>query len=107
MPIRLKESLPVIEKLKKENIFAMTEERAVHQDIRELKIAILNLMPDKQDTEQQLLRLLSNSPQGSIRATSLRVASILPCTLPRSCSSWSGAPCAINLRNSSALFSDS
>ena len=62
MPIRLKESLPVIEKLKKENIFAMTEERAVHQDIRELKIAVLNLMPDKQDTEQQLLRLLSNSP---------------------------------------------
>lgn len=62
MPIRLKETLPVIEKLKKENIFAMTEERAVHQDIRELKIAILNLMPDKQDTEQQLLRLLSNSP---------------------------------------------
>ena len=62
MPIRLKETLPVIEKLRKENIFAMTEERAAHQDIRELKIAILNLMPDKQDTEQQLLRLLSNSP---------------------------------------------
>ncbi|ADU22913.1 MULTISPECIES: homoserine O-succinyltransferase [Ruminococcus] len=62
MPLRLKESLPVIEKLKKENIFAMTEERASHQDIRELKIAILNLMPDKENTEQQLLRLLSNSP---------------------------------------------
>ena len=62
MPLRLKESLPVIEKLKKENIFAMTEERAVHQDIRELKIAVLNLMPDKERTEQQLLRLLSNSP---------------------------------------------
>ena len=62
MPLRLKESLPVIEKLKKENIFAMTEERAIHQDIRELKIAILNLMPDKENTEQQLLRLLSNSP---------------------------------------------
>ena len=62
MPIRLKETLPVIEKLKKENIFAMTEERARHQDIRELRIAVVNLMPDKQDTEQQLLRLLSNSP---------------------------------------------
>jgi len=62
MPIRLKETLPVIEKLKKENIFAMTEERASHQDIRELKIAVLNLMPDKENTEQQLLRLLSNSP---------------------------------------------
>ncbi|MBQ8965156.1 homoserine O-succinyltransferase [Ruminococcus sp.] len=62
MPLRLKETLPVIEKLKKENIFAMTEERAKHQDIRELKIAVLNLMPDKENTEQQLLRLLSNSP---------------------------------------------
>ena len=51
MPIRLKESLPVIEKLKKENIFAMTEERASHHDIRELKIAVLNLMPKKQETE--------------------------------------------------------
>lgn len=62
MPLRLKETLPVIEKLKKENIFAMTEERAEHQDIRQLKIAVLNLMPDKENTELQLLRLLSNSP---------------------------------------------
>ncbi len=62
MPLRLKETLPVIEKLQKENIFAMTEERAQHQDIRQLKIAVLNLMPDKQNTELQLLRLLSNSP---------------------------------------------
>ncbi|MBO4866435.1 MAG: homoserine O-succinyltransferase [Ruminococcus sp.] len=62
MPIRLKETLPVIEKLKKENIFAMTEERAMHQDIRELKIAVLNIMPDKEETERHLLRLLSNSP---------------------------------------------
>jgi homoserine O-succinyltransferase len=51
MPLRLKETLPVIEKLKKENIFAMTEERAEHQDIRQLKIAVLNLMPDKESTE--------------------------------------------------------
>ena len=62
MPLRLKETLPVIEKLKKENIFAMSEERAEHQDIRQLKIAVLNLMPDKENTELQLLRLLSNSP---------------------------------------------
>lgn len=62
MPLRLKETLPVIEKLRKENIFAMSEERAEHQDIRQLKIAVLNLMPDKQNTELQLLRLLSNSP---------------------------------------------
>lgn len=62
MPIRVKESLPAVDKLKKENIFAMTEERAMHQDIRELKIAVLNLMPDKENTELQLLKLLSNSP---------------------------------------------
>ena len=74
MPIRLKESLPVIEKLKKENIFAMTEERASHQDIRELKIAVLNLMPDKENTEQQLLRLLSNSPL-QIEVTFIRLVS--------------------------------
>ncbi len=74
MPIRLKESLPVIEKLKKENIFAMTEERAIHQDIRELKIAVLNLMPDKENTEQQLLRLLSNSPL-QIEVTFIRLVS--------------------------------
>ena len=73
MPLRLKETLPVIEKLKKENIFAMTEERANHQDIRELKIAILNLMPDKENTEQQLLRLLSNSPL-QIDITFIRLA---------------------------------
>ena len=74
MPLRLKETLPVIEKLKKENIFAMTEERASHQDIRELKIAILNLMPDKENTEQQLLRLLSNSPL-QIDVTFIRLVS--------------------------------
>ena len=62
MPIRVKESISAVEKLRKENIFAMTNERAIHQDIRELNIAVLNLMPDKEETEQQLLRLLSNSP---------------------------------------------
>ncbi len=62
MPIRVKESISAVERLQKENIFAMTNERAIHQDIRELNIAVLNLIPDKEETEQQLLRLLSNSP---------------------------------------------
>lgn len=72
MPIRLKEELPVIEKLRQENIFAMGENRASHQDIRQLKIAILNLMPDKENTELQLLRLISNSPL-QIEVTFLRL----------------------------------
>ena len=62
MPIRVKEGITAVEKLKKENIFAMTNERAIHQDIRELSIAVVNLMPDKEETEEQILRLLSNSP---------------------------------------------
>ena len=62
MPIRVKESIAAVERLRRENIFAMTDDRALHQDIRELHIAVLNLMPDKQETEQQLLRLLSSSP---------------------------------------------
>lgn len=62
MPINIPDTLPARELLERENIFVMTEERAVHQDIRPLKIAILNLMPTKVATETQLLRLLSNSP---------------------------------------------
>ena len=62
MPIRVKESISAVEKLRKENIFAMTNERAIHQDIRELNIAVLNLMPDKITTETQLLRAWSNTP---------------------------------------------
>ena len=62
MPIRVPNTLPAIEILQKEDIFVMDETRAVTQDIRELKIAILNLMPVKQETEVQLLRLLSNTP---------------------------------------------
>jgi len=62
MPIRLKDEMPVIDALKDENIFVMAEKRASTQDIRELKIAIINIMPDKERTELQLLRLLSNSP---------------------------------------------
>lgn len=62
MPIKVPNTLPAIEILQKEDIFVMDETRAVTQDIRELKIAILNLMPVKQETEVQLLRLLSNTP---------------------------------------------
>ncbi len=62
MPIRIKAELPAIEVLESENIFVMTHERAAVQDIRPLKIAILNLMPTKIETETQLLRLLGNSP---------------------------------------------
>lgn len=61
MPIKIPVSLPASSILEKENIFVMNEERANHQDIRPLKIAILNLMPKKIETETQLLRLLSNS----------------------------------------------
>lgn len=62
MPIKIPDTLPAKEKLASENIFVMSEERAVQQDIRPLKIAILNLMPTKITTETQLLRLLGNTP---------------------------------------------
>lgn len=62
MPIRIKGTMPVVQKLEAENIFVMTEKRAIHQDIRQLRIAIVNIMPQKEATELQLLRLLSNSP---------------------------------------------
>jgi len=62
MPVIVPDQLPAIEILKNENIFVMKEMRAEHQDIRPLKIAILNLMPTKVTTETQLLRLLGNSP---------------------------------------------
>ena len=62
MPIRVQNDLPVKEILEKENIFVMDEHRALHQDIRPIKIGLLNLMPLKEDTELQLLRSLSNTP---------------------------------------------
>lgn len=62
MPIRIDDRLPAKESLENENIFVMTESRAQCQDIRPLKIVILNLMPTKIETETQLLRLLGNSP---------------------------------------------
>jgi len=62
MPLRLPDRLPAIDILKKENIFVMDNSRATTQDIRPLKIAILNLMPLKVTTETDLVRLLSNTP---------------------------------------------
>ena len=62
MPIVIPESLPAFETLSEENIFIINEERSIHQDIRPLEIAIVNLMPTKIETETQLLRLLGNSP---------------------------------------------
>ena len=62
MPIKIDSNLPARKLLENENVFVMTEEWAVSQDIRPLKILILNLMPTKIETETQLLRLLSNSP---------------------------------------------
>ncbi len=62
MPLRLPDKLPAIELLKQENIFVMDDSRAHMQDIRPLRIAILNLMPLKITTETDLVRLLSNTP---------------------------------------------
>lgn len=62
MPVRVPSSLPAVEALRNENIFVIDEQRASSQDIRPLKIAILNLMPLKIMTETDLLRLLSNTP---------------------------------------------
>ncbi|MFB5673298.1 homoserine O-succinyltransferase [Paenibacillus terreus] len=62
MPIKIPDTLPAKEILAGENIFVMDESKAYHQDIRPLRIAILNLMPTKETTETQLLRLIGNTP---------------------------------------------
>ena len=62
MPVRISRELPAYAQLTNENIFVMSEQRAVSQDIRPLKLAILNIMPTKIVTETQLLRLLGNTP---------------------------------------------
>lgn len=62
MPIRIPNDLPAVKTLEGENIFVMTETRAITQDIRPLKILLLNLMPKKIETETQLSRLLGNTP---------------------------------------------
>ncbi len=61
MPVRIPNELPARKTLEAENVFVMTDERAVHQDIRPLRIAVLNLMPTKITTETQLIRLLGNT----------------------------------------------
>lgn len=62
MPIKIPNRLPAVKTLNEENIFVMTEKRAITQDIRPLKILVLNLMPKKVETETQFARLLGNSP---------------------------------------------
>lgn len=76
MPIRIPDSLPARFTLESENIFVMTEYRALHQDIRPLRLLILNLMPTKIVTETQLLRKLSNTPL-QIQVELLQTASYL------------------------------
>lgn len=73
MPIRIPDSLPATAVLESENIFVMTEHRALHQDIRPLNLIILNLMPTKIVTETQLLRKLSNTPL-QIKVELLRIS---------------------------------
>lgn len=74
MPIKIPSTLPAYDALRAENVFAMTEDRATHQDIRPLRIAIVNLMPTTTDTELQLLRLLGNTPI-QVDVTLLRMGS--------------------------------
>lgn len=62
MPIKVKQNLPARDILENENIFVMTDTRAMTQDIRPLKVLVLNLMPTKIVTETQILRKLSNTP---------------------------------------------
>ncbi len=77
MPIKIQDSLPAQAVLENENIFVMTEFRAMHQDIRPLNVLILNLMPTKEVTETQLLRKLSNSPL-QVNIELLQTASYTP-----------------------------
>ncbi len=77
MPIKIQDSLPAQAILENENIFVMTEFRAMHQDIRPLNVLILNLMPTKEVTETQLLRKLSNSPL-QVNIELLQTASYTP-----------------------------
>ena len=62
MPVKIPDNLPAVQVLRDENIFVMTEQRASTQDIRPLRVAILNLMPNKEVTESQLLRVIGNTP---------------------------------------------
>lgn len=81
MPIKIPDGLPAREVLEDENISVMNEDRALHQDIRPLRIAIMNLMPTKITTETQLIRLLSDSPL-QVELTLLSTASHTPKNTP-------------------------
>ena len=72
MPIRIPNGLPAISVLQTEQVFVMTEDRAVHQDIRPLDLLFLNLMPKKVNTEIQYMRRLSNTPL-QVNITLMRV----------------------------------
>ena len=74
MPIKIPNDLPAVQTLADENIFVMTETRAITQDIRPLKIVLLNLMPKKIETETQLSRMLGNTPL-QIELTLIRTSS--------------------------------
>ena len=74
MPIKIPNDLPAVQTLADENIFAITETRAITQDIRPLRILLLNLMPKKIETETQLSRMLGNTPL-QIELTLIRTAS--------------------------------
>ncbi len=82
MPVTIPSALPARRILEGENVFVMTQGRAVNQDIRPLHIAIVNLMPTKLVTETQLLRLLSNTPL-QLEITLLRMASHDPRNTPQ------------------------
>ena len=83
MPIKVAEKLPAKKVLEEENIFMMGEQRATTQEIRPLRIGILNLMPLKEDTEVQFLRILSNSPL-QIQITFITTASYVGKNTPQS-----------------------
>ncbi|MDD3058724.1 MAG: homoserine O-succinyltransferase [Sphaerochaeta sp.] len=83
MPVTIPQDLPSGAVLKEENIFFMTSERAIHQDIRPLQVAILNLMPNKRKTEEQFLRLLGNTSL-QVEVTFLTTASYESKNTPRS-----------------------
>jgi homoserine O-succinyltransferase len=77
MPVKIREGLPAADVLAAENVFVMTDRRALSQDIRPISILVLNLMPAKQTTEAQILRLLGNSPL-QVEVTFLHTASYTP-----------------------------
>lgn len=82
MPIRIPDQLPAQEVLSAENIFVMAEKRASNQDIRPMQVGILNLMPNKIETEIQLLRLLSNTPL-QVNVDLIRIDSQAPKNTPQ------------------------